>query len=314
MSSALLVPETHELTGDDAWALLRRTGWWPLIKDSYRRLRVADGFSHARSLAFVIALVAIQGLIALVGLASVLHKGGASEIILAAVRRAVPGPAGHVLTAAVVHAHQVAGAHQYLALFLGTVGSLITGTTAMGQLERGLNRIYGIEQDRPTLEKYGIAFVFALSVGTLIAAAFVSIAFGRDFFHSARGGFMASAWLVVRWPFGLLLLAIAVTVLLRWSPRRRQPGFSWLAFGAGVAVILWGLATAALEFFYTTSSSFGTTYGPLAGVVALLFWCLLSSIAVYFGAALAAQLEAVRAGEPGPQDVHKVTEANRASA
>ena len=314
MSSALLVPETHELTGDDAWALLGRTGWWQLIKDSYRRLRVADGFSHARSLAFVIALVAIQGLIALVGLASVLHKGGASEIILAAVRRAVPGPAGHVLTAAVVHAHQVAGAHEYLALLLGTAGALITGTTAMGQLERGLNRIYGIEQDRPTLEKYGLAFAFALSVGTLIAAAFVSIAFGRDFFHSSGGSFVASAWLVVRWPFGLILLAIAVTVLLRWSPRRRQPGFSWLAFGAGVAVVLWGLATAALEFFYTTSSSFGTTYGPLAGVVALLFWCLLSSIAVLFGGALDAQLEAVRAGVPGPQDDQKVTAANRASA
>ena len=36
------------------------------------RLRVADGFSHARSLAFVTSLVLVQAIIALVGLAAAL--------------------------------------------------------------------------------------------------------------------------------------------------------------------------------------------------------------------------------------------------
>ena len=55
-----------------------------------------------------------------------------------------------------------------------------------------------------------------------------------------------------------------------------------------------------------SSTSFGDTYGPLAGIVALLLWALLSSVAVLFGAAVAAQLEAVRAGAPEPQDAEKV--------
>ena len=37
-------------------------------------------------------------------------------------------------------------------------------------------------------------------------------------------------------------------------------------------------------------------------MVALLLWALLSAIAVFFGAAIAAQLEAVRAEAAAPQD------------
>src|SRR5439155_7151115 len=97
----------------------------------------------------------------------------------------------------------------------------------------------------------------------------------------------------------------AVALLFRLSPRRRQPAWSWLAFGATVSVGLWGIATILLSLFFRISSSFGQTYGPLAGIVALLFWSLLSSIALLFGASVGAQLEAVRAGTPAPKDAGK---------
>jgi uncharacterized BrkB/YihY/UPF0761 family membrane protein len=73
-------------------------------------------------------------------------------------------------------------------------------------------------------------------------------------------------------------------------------------------VLLWLLATALLALFFSISSSFGDTYGPLAGLVGLQIWALLSSIALLYGGALAAQLEAVRAGVATPQDREKVEE------
>jgi uncharacterized BrkB/YihY/UPF0761 family membrane protein len=72
MSTASLVPETWELSGDDAWRTVRDTGRRRLLKDAFKRMRSADGFSHARSLAFVTSLVLVQGLIAVVGLATAL--------------------------------------------------------------------------------------------------------------------------------------------------------------------------------------------------------------------------------------------------
>jgi len=271
-------------------------------------MRVADGFSHARSFAFMTALVAVQGVVGLVGLAGALNKGGVSDVIVATVRRAVPGPAGQVLTTAVAQAHSTAVEHRYSAVVVGLLGCLVTGTTAMGQLERGLNRIYGVEQDRPFANKYGRAFVFAVIVGTLASFAFGCLAFGRQLFGSGSSHGLSTAWAIGRWPLGLVLIAVAITLLFRWSPRRCQPKLSWLAFGAGVSVVLWTLATAGLGFFYRFSSSFGQTYGPLAGMIALLLWCLLSAIALFYGAAVAAQLEGVRAGEGAPQDAEKVAE------
>jgi hypothetical protein len=75
MSTASPVPETYELTGDDAWETdpANRPGQAP--RRRVPRVPLADGTSNARSLAYLITLIAIQALIALVGLASALGEG-----------------------------------------------------------------------------------------------------------------------------------------------------------------------------------------------------------------------------------------------
>ena len=298
MSTAAKVPETWELTGDDARKTLLDTGRWQLLKDSFVRLRAADGFSHCRSLAFVTSLVLVQGLIALVGFAAAFGDVRMSGEIVAAIQSAVPDPAGRLLTDAVAQARGVGAADRFVPLLFGLIGTLVTGSTAMGQIERGFNRIYGIERDRPTLEKYGRAFVLAVCAGSGLAVAFLVLAFGRQ--SETTGGFLRTTWPYFRWPLALVVATLALTAILRWSPHRRQPAWSWLGFGAALCVAGWVLVTVVLGAALSLSSSFGDTYGPLAGIVALQFWTLLSAIAIFFGAAVAAQLEAVRAGAPMP--------------
>jgi len=104
----------------------------------------------------------------------------------------------------------------------------------------------------------------------------------------------------------LLLMMAAIALLFRWAPNRHQPAWSWLAFGSTISVLLWSLATLGLGFFFQASTTFSTTYGPLAGMIAILLWALLSSVAILFGAAIAVQLEAVRAGAAEPRDERKV--------
>jgi YihY family inner membrane protein len=296
MSNAKPVPETRDLTGDDAWHTIRRHGRWRLATEGWERLLAGDGFTHARSLAFTVTLVAIEGLIGMVGLASLIHTREIGRIIDATIRQVVPGPAGRVLTSAVSHAHHVAHGHHYLALVSGICGALYVATIAMGQLERGLNRIYGVEVDRPPLEKYTRAFIFALSTGTLSAASFACLALGRYLFGSTKSDALSTTWAIGRWPLGLVLITVTVTVLFRYSPARTQPELSWLLFGSGISVLLWVAVTAVLGIFYSSGTSFDTIYGPLAGLVALLVWSFLSSCALFYGAAVTAQLEELRSG------------------
>jgi len=299
MSTASRVPETWELTGDDARKTLASTGRVRLLKDAVVRLRRADGTSHSRSLAFVTSLVLVQGLIVIVGFAAAFGSSGVSNVIVDAIRSAAPGPAGEVLTGAVKQARSVGAQDQYLVLVIGLLGTMLTATTLMGQLERGLNRVYGIERDRPFLQKYGLAFLLAISAGAAIASAFVLLAFGRQLGTSGSGA-VHGIWVVVRWPLAVGLLALGLAILFRWSPNRRQPGGAWLAFGSGIAVLLWSLSTLGLAVGFRLSSSFGETYGPLAGIVALQIWTFVSALSIFYGAAVAAQLEAVRAGVPAP--------------
>jgi YihY family inner membrane protein len=306
MSTATPVPETWELTGDEARALLLSTGRRHLLRDAFMRLRAADGFSHARSLAYCVSLVLVQAIIALVGLAAALGRTGTSDVIVRSLRAAAPGPAGEFLTSAVAQAQAAGATRQYGGLIFGLVGSIITGATLMGQIERALNRLYGNEQDRPTAQKYGRALLLAISTGALSIVAFIALAFGKAVGDGLDDSTLAGVWAIVRWPLALSVLMGAMALLFRLSPRRHQPAWSWLAFGATVSVVLWAAVTIALGFFFRISSSFGDTYGPLAGVVALLLWALLSSVSVLFGAAVAAQLEAVRAGAPTPKDDEKV--------
>jgi YihY family inner membrane protein len=305
MSTANEIPETWRLQGDDAKETLRATGRVRLLKDALRRLRSADGFSHARSIAFLLALLFIEGVIAAVGLASVLASGGVSDGIVRGLQAAVPGPAGRVLTDAVAQAHRAGTGSHYLPLILGVVAAVVTGTTLLGQFERGLNRIYGVEQDRPTFRKYGLAFLLLCSAGVLATVGFACLALGHAIGVGVRDGAWRTAWSVARWPMGLLFVTGAMVLVFRASPRRHQPGWSWLSMGALLAVVLWVIVTAGFDLFFSVNTTFGTTYGPLAGIVALLLWCYGSSAAVLYGVAVAAQLEAVRAGAPSPRNPAK---------
>ncbi|HEY2730099.1 MAG TPA: YihY/virulence factor BrkB family protein [Polyangia bacterium] len=283
------------MSGDDAWHTLAATGWLRLLRDAAVRLRAADGFSHARSLAFAMSLVFVQGLIALVGLAVACGQSEFSRTIFSAVAKTVPGPAGHVLARAVAQAQKVGLEHRFLPLLVGLGGTLVTASTATGQLMRGINRLYGIEKDPPFLRKYGRAAVLALVILAAFVGAGAALTAGREL-SSAASDSAEHAWRIGRWPVALGLAAASFGAIMRWAPRRRQPQWSWLAFGGAIGVLGWTLVTVAFSVAFRTSSAFGVVYGPLAGIVALQLWTFCSAVAIFFGVAIAAELEAVRSG------------------
>ena len=306
MSTATAVPQTYELEGDDALATLRDTGWRQLAGDAVRRFRAADGFSHARALAFQITLTALPALIAAVGLATATGQETFRRVLQETMIGLSPGPTGDLLTQAFKQASTTASSGSgRLALAGGFVAALLSATVAMTQVERGANRIYGVEQDRPAVSKYAHGFGLACSAGLLIFGAFVLFVAGREIGAAlgavAPDGALATIWTIGRWPVGIVLVVLAFTLLFKESPRRRQPSLSWLAMGSLLAVLTWLVLTALLGLYLAASRQFGDAYGPLAGVIGGLLWALLTSLALYLGLAFAAQLEAVRAGAPGPR-------------
>ncbi|MFF7627513.1 YihY/virulence factor BrkB family protein [Streptomyces cyaneofuscatus] len=310
MGTATRVPVTHDMTGDElsadeALVALRRYGRWPLLRDAFVRFRYADGFSHSRALALQTILAIIPLVIAFVGLSTALHTENVGRLAELTIRSLSEGPSAPVVDEALDRNRRGDGDGAEIALWFGLLFSLVNVTTAMCQIERGANRIYGVERDRVFHRKYLRGLVMSLSAGIPLGIASIMIVAGGDFVRASTtvyglGDGARTAWDLLRIPLGLLLALISASAIFRRSPRRRQPGYTWLAFGAAVYLVLWTLLTWLLSLYLQLSGSFDTVYGPLSLFMALLLWSYLTSLSLFLGLSFAAQLEAVRAGKPGP--------------
>jgi len=314
VSSTKLVPETrlmteNELSADDAWHTLRRHGGWCLLRDAFVRFRYGDGFSHSRALGLQLCLAVVPFLIALTGLITDLGVDEGGKVVADTVLAITPGQSEAMVQDLLTDSERSEDAGE-LALTLGLLTGLVALTTTMAQIERGANRIYGVERDRPALAKYLRATVLAVVAGVPALAGFLILVGGRAMGESVRrhyewGDAAMAGWDVIRWPLSLGLTVIAVAVLFRHAPRRRQPGLSWLVFGAAIAIAIWWLASLLLAAYVKYSGGFGQTYGALTGMMALLLWANLTGMALFGGLAFAAQLEAMRIGveEPAQPDL-----------
>ncbi|MGH3692921.1 MAG: YihY/virulence factor BrkB family protein [Pseudonocardiaceae bacterium] len=312
MSSVRLVPETElmggeELSADDAWHTVRRAHLGHLLAAAFLRFRYGDGFSHARAFALQLALAAVPLVIAGAGLVSALGAESFAEVVARTVVAISPGGSDDLLRQVITGggAADEGSERGEVVVVLGLGTAFLAATSAFAQLERGANRIYGTERDRPSLRKYGRAMVLTATAGVAMAIGLLCIvagdAFGEAIEQVYRWGDAAeTVWDVLRWPLGLGALVAAVTALFRYAPRRRQPGLSWLAAGAGVTVLGWLIVSSLLGVYIAVADNFDDTYGPLTAVMALLLWANLTGIALLAGIALAAQLEAVRAGRTDP--------------
>jgi YihY family inner membrane protein len=305
VTTAAHVPVTsdEELEGDEALETLRRAGGKRLLLDAVARFRAADGFSHSRALAFQITLTLLPALIAVVGLAAALEIESFTGVVEETIRQVAPGEVGEIFTQALKQGTSAARQETgEVALAGGGLAAALAGTTAMAQVERGANRIYGTESDRPFVRKYLNGALLAVTAGSLAAlsgAVLVAGAAIRD--RVGFGEVLDDAWDVARWPLGIALVIASVSLLFHYAPRRRQPEFTWLAFGAATSALLWLVFMGLFVLYLEATGGFGATYGPIAGTIGLLLWTFLSAVALFLGLAVAAQLEAVRAGAPAPR-------------
>ena len=307
MSSATKVPETYDLDGDDARAALAEAELATVAKDAFVRFRYADGFSYARSVAFQVVMTVIPGVIFLVALAVRLGEGRLRSVISSLIESLAPGPAGEMFRQAFSQGSSAASSGNTVAILAGFAAMMIGAVAAMSQVQRGASRIYGVQEDRPSVARYTLATVLALTAGVLLTAAFFAIALGGPV-QGAFGDEPSQTWAFLRWPLGIVALGAGLAALFKVAPNRRQPGISWLITGSVISLLGWFLVSALLSWYLNASGTFGDTYGPLAGFIGLMLWAQFSAVAILYGLAFAAQLEAVRAGVPEPADEERSEE------
>lgn len=288
---AEFISETRDLDSEDAWQTLKRAGFLTVLRGSIDRLRAADGFSYARALAFQIVLAAFPALIFFVGVTVLTGNNSLQSSVDTVLSTLAPGSTSEFLRQAVEQGERSARGEVW-AIFLGGLTALVSGSVGMSQVELGSNQLYGLENDRGIVRRYGVAVLLALSAGVLLGASFVALAFGGGIADAVEA---ESIWVWLRWPLGAVAVVVALAFLFKVAPNRRQPETSWLIVGGLIATVLWLAFSAGLALYLSVSSTFGEVYGPLAGLIGLMIWAQLTGVAVLGGIAFAAELEAERA-------------------
>ena len=105
------------------------------------------------------------------------------------------------------------------------------------------------------------------------------------------GDAVRTALLVLRWPLLALLILVALAVLYRFAPDRRNPEWRWVSWGARAAAGLWLVASVGFSVYVSLLGNYNKTYGSLGAVIILLLWLYLSALAVLMGAELNAEME-----------------------
>ena len=249
-------------------------GWREILLRVWRRGRRNGVSVSAAGVAFYTLLTVFPGVLALLGLFSLMVGPDAVEGNLFQLGRIPPPQAAELVLGQMKDL-----AHRNL-MNASAAGSLVVGmwsaSAGVRALMQACNVAYDEEERRPILHSYRTSVLltlFGIALGALVVLVAVSVP------------------VLARWAVLCVAMMLALAVLYRYAPCRHTPRWEWVSWGAAFATALWLGGTWLFTWYVTSLARFNRLYGALGAVVILLLWLLISGHAILLGAELNAEME-----------------------
>jgi membrane protein len=257
---------------------LEASEWKATVKRSIREIKEDRVPFAAAGMAFYFFLAIFPALIALVGILGVADVDASA--LIQSIRDTLPGGAGEALTQAVARANNPSEAASLTAAILGIVVALWSASSGMVALQSGLNVAYDISEDRKLIGKRAMALLLLLIALLLGGVPSPFFTFGESTIYTLIG-----------WVLTVMAVIVMFSLFYYLAPNRKRPTWQWVSVGGIVGAALWIVGSVVFAVYVSTFNNYGKTYGPLAGVIVLVFWLYLSSLSVLIGGELNAELE-----------------------
>jgi membrane protein len=103
--------------------------------------------------------------------------------------------------------------------------------------------------------------------------------------------FTHTAIQVGRWPVLLIVVSLALAIIYRYGPSRREPKWRWITWGSAFAAVCWMVTSILFSWYAQNFGSYNKTYGSLGAIVGFMVWIWLSTLVVLIGAQINAEME-----------------------
>lgn len=224
----------------------------------------------------------------------------AFRTIMSWLHRVLPGSAGSALGGVVA---QVTNQKRPGVLSLGILLTLWSASGILAALADGLNTMYDLHESRSWWKKRGMTLLLLIVEAVLAVGAAALMLAGPQIGHAIGIGIV---WDIIVWPIAFVLLVGFIWLAYFFLPDRSQVHVMTLVLiGAVVGAALWVAATVGFRVYVSNFGSYARTYGFVGGIIVLLLWLYLSSLAVLVGGELTAVLEQRRRGAPGGRGVDR---------
>ena len=286
-----------------------RITWRDWIKIPYEaawRLVMKDeGLELSGYIAFTAFFSLFPFLIFLAALAGFLGDSETADDFNAAMFEFMPPDVAETLAPAV---REVIGSRQGGLLTIGILTTLWFASNGIEALRTGLNRAYGVSEERAMwrLRMQSVAFVIA--GGFIIFFLSLAVLLGPLIWRvlgPAIDDVLATelVFVSVRYLVATFLLWGALMLLHRWLPNTKQ-AYSRVLPGVCATTVLWLIMASLFSWYIGNLADYSAFYGSLGGVAITLFFFYLSAIIFLFGAEINAVWRERTGRRPAPQDVN----------
>ncbi len=259
-----------------------------LIREIYHQ-RLSD---EAAKIAYFLLISLFPFLLVLFSLAGLLEREVISSWTLEQLLKVVPQETAVYLSR---YVEEVVGPIRPELLVAAVFLFVWSGSNLLVTLTEGLNRIFGIAEQRRWWHRRLVAMAFVLALGVAVAvwASLFAVASSRLQVIQHLWGLGQSAAL-----YGVLAVVLFAVYAIMPNHKDR-PSLRRLAAGALASSAIWWTASVGFRFYLATYARYALFYGFVAGWLILLLWLYMLGYSILVGAVVTRALPPRRGSQSG---------------
>lgn len=273
--------QTGEGPGPDSPLDLAPLDWRVTVKRTLTEIKADRVTFVAAGMAYYLFLALFPAVIAAIGVLGLVDASRETISSLeSSVRSTLPAGPSDIIGDAINNAGRPNESASIWAALIGIAVAVWSASSGMVALQKGLNVAYDIPEERKFVKARLVAL--ALIVATLLLGGVPSpiFTFGES-----------TIYVIIGWILTVVAVVVLFSLFYYLAPNRSSPHWSWVSAGGIVGALLWIVLSVGFVIYVNEFSSYGKTYGTMAGVVVLILWLFLTSLTVLIGGELNAELE-----------------------